>query len=982
MNASSRSVPVLIEQHSRALSIPSPPRRASAGFKLPLLIAVLAAVGVSLLLVPRGQEMALLRLEAGDAAGARDELEQRYAAGEHSPAIIATLARLRSRTGDLPGAVALLEPLATERPRDREVLDAIVDYRRRMGGDPAGLLRALIRLEAVAPTLPRQREIAWLHGMLGQVREQRVALERLVAADRAEAGDLLALARLEADAGAPAAGIAALQRLARNFPEAMDQHAAALAVSLHIQAGQPHSAAAAARDWIAGQDSAVAYRVAPVLASFLSAADQPALALMVLEPLAGPDAPPALLMALTQAEIDAGRESAALARLDALPGGANGALELRLLRLRLALALGDLDRAADTMATLRADDPSPEALERLAATALDHGRADILRRVLAWGGTDVLAAEPALAAEVSLLLGDGDAARRWAAAALGAPAPGDTRRALGFALALTRIGRQDDAMTVIAGLAAGQPVQPALLGEFARGVLRTGRAAEGAALLDTLRRRGPSQAADAVWALVAAAVPARAAEVAAWLDADTSAQSPTLLRDLAHVAVDAGAHGTAAAAARRLVALADTEENRRLLVRLLIDAGHPGEALVSLRVLQGRGVSDDAMYEAVLTAAWRQGEPVSDELRAIWAARLAAAANDQERGAALAMLGELGGQAEQLPALRRMAAEDPERWLWSYAALADRLRRPQEATALWAEVARRGGLRPDYRRQLAFGLIERGARADAEVVFRSLAVSAGPESVEVRQLLFVWGQRPSPAALAWLETRARGAGGADKAVWMRLLSERNAARRAVAVYGGEQGPVREAYLIALGMTGDRAALARVVREELPRATTPDQLRQLAVLAGQSGNAALEDQVLRVIVQGGGGDPAMRRRVGLAAFRDGDMPFAERVLAEHARATGGDAETLFLLGEIRQRQRDETGARRYHEAALARIGTGADARRMHATLLRRLGRNQEALPIYTALLDERPDDRHLRADLVALLMELRDYQRARTVLAER
>jgi TolA-binding protein len=356
------------------------------------------------------------------------------------------------------------------------------------------------------------------------------------------------------------------------------------------------------------------------------------------------------------------------------------------------------------------------------------------------------------------------------------------------------------------------------------------------------------------------------------------------------------------------------------------------------------------------------------------------------------MLRELGAREEALPALRSMALADPEAWLWAYTETADRAGQSRDATGVWVQLAQDQARPVALRRQLAFGLIERGARAQAEPVFRALAATAGPDSTEVRQLLFAWGQRPNAASMSWLEARARAAAdGAEKAAWMRLLTERGGARNAVAAYrasgsGPSQGPARDAFLTALSVSGDRAGLAAALREELARQPSRERLEMLAGLAGQTGSEALEDEVQRALVLAGGGDPAMRRRVAFAAWRQGDAALAERLLAEHARATGGDAESLFLLGEMRLRQRDPDGARRWHEAALRRIGNAenrsSDARKMHAALLRRLGAGDRALPIYEALLAERPDDRHLRADLVSLLIEMRDFGRAQTVLAGR
>ncbi|MDB5381426.1 MAG: exported protein of unknown function [Rhodospirillales bacterium] len=969
-------------------------RRRIAKEGLPLILSLIAALGISYVLVPRGQEMALLRLESGDAAGAREVLEQRYADGETSPAIIAALARARALTGDLPGAVALLEPLARERPQDLVVINALVTYRRADGRDQAGLLRAVTMLQAVQPSVPRMREIAILHGMLGQRDEQRAALHRLLAAETGDVADYLMLARLEAGAGAPAAGIAALQRLAREHPRAVDEHVVALAVSLHVQAGHPEEALAAAGSWLAQQDADVAAMTAPTLASILGPAERPDLVVALLAPWAGPTAPAGLILALAQAEIDAGRAEAALTRLEALPlGVAAEALEVRLLRLRLAVALAEFERAIEAASLLGASDVSDPLIAALSMAAMDTGRPDLLRRLLGWGGPELLRADPALAAEAALLLDDEDAARRWSAmvpatsAAAGLPV-----RALGFARVLFHTGQEERGLAAFAQLLTRPDLTPDMLAEIARGYLGASRAEEGAMLLNRRRQEIASAAADAAWALVAAAVPTQQAVVVEWLATATDlAPFPGFLPDLTHVAADAGANDLAIAAARHLVLREDRDDVQMLLAHLLIDAGRPSDALDPLGVLRGRGADVAALHEAALTAAWRQGAPVGDALRALWSERVQAAQTPEARSAAMAMLVAFGGERETLPVLRRLATDEPARWLWSYTAAADTRGAAWEATALWAALSLRPDLPVEFRRPMAFGLLERGARPAAIDAFRELAATAAPDSADVRQLLFLWGLRPPPAAIAWIEARARRADGAEIAVWMRLLIERGAAGRAVAAYravprGGAPGPARDVFLTALSVVGDRTGLAAAVREELRPDIPVGRLRLLAGLAGQSGDAALEEQVFRAMVMAGDRNPQMLRRVGLIAFRDGQFAQAERWLSEGVSGNGADAQAYFTLGEIRLRQRDPAGAQPHFEAALRRLDQSGDtsvqARKLRATLLRRLGRGREALPVYEALLAAAPSDSHLRADLVSLLMELRDYRNASLVLAAR
>jgi cellulose synthase operon protein C len=127
---------------------------------------------------------------------------------------------------------------------------------------------------------------------------------------------------------------------------------------------------------------------------------------------------------------------------------------------------------------------------------------------------------------------------------------------------------------------------------------------------------------------------------------------------------------------------------------------------------------------------------------------------------------------------------------------------------------------------------------------------------------------------------------------------------------------------------------------------------------------------------------------MAAYRSRDLATAERLPGEFDARTGGDFETHFIMGEIRQKQRDAAGARRHWQHAMLALDGGgagartAQARAVRAVVLQRLGYTREAKALYETLLAERPQDRNLRADYVALLLVEGDLRKAREVLGAR
>jgi hypothetical protein len=116
-----------------------------------------------------------------------------------------------------------------------------------------------------------------------------------------------------------------------------------------------------------------------------------------------------------------------------------------------------------------------------------------------------------------------------------------------------------------------------------------------------------------------------------------------------------------------------------------------------------------------------------------------------------------------------------------------------------------------------------------------------------------------------------------------------------------------------------------------------------------------------------------------------MKAAEQHLSSFVAASGGDYETLMLLGNIAVRKRDTDTAQIWYAKGLQKLQQSGDqsfrARTVQANLMHRLGKDDAAVHLYETLLAERPTDLNLRADFVAMLMEQGALRRARAVLEQ-
>ncbi len=549
-----------------------------------LLLTIVAAISLSLFFVPRGAELGRLNLELGFTHKALANLEEKYAAGDFSAATIGALAQARAQVGDLPGAVALLEQLLNEHPRDPELLQALAGYYRQLGRLDSSL-RMVERLGTIQPSPASLQELARLYGELNRPIEQRRVLRQLVSRPRPDAVHFIELAKLEKAAGNPAAGIEMIRRLEALRPGAVDASVVALDLSLRVAAGQAGNALEQAVRWLSRSRNP-ARDVLPVASAF-SISGYPELSLKLLAPFADKSRDPPLVMATGQAEIDAGQREAALRRLEGFSTGAKAHPDVAHLRLRLATSMGLHGRAADAAEAMGIAAVPADLLAATATAALRAGRTAVVDSIRARMRDERNTLPPIIMAETSAALRDRPAATEWASLAV-RDAKGNPETAIklarhelsllhrNLALAALRSGLpftfQNGQRPAFAGIAA---VPENLLDPIARLYADLSLPNEGQAVLEILKDKQPSLQADQAWAIAAAAT-RRQDAVIDWLKTNEDRRiSPDFLKDLVFTAIKGRSHGLALAAATRLVQNRGADSDRMLLAEVKVLFGAP-----------------------------------------------------------------------------------------------------------------------------------------------------------------------------------------------------------------------------------------------------------------------------------------------------------------------------------------------------------------------------------------------------------------------
>ncbi|WPZ33485.1 tetratricopeptide repeat protein [Thalassobaculum sp. OXR-137] len=451
---------------------------------------------------------------------------------------------------------------------------------------------------------------------------------------------------------------------------------------------------------------------------------------------------------------------------------------------------------------------------------------------------------------------------------------------------------------------------------------------------------------------------------------------------------------TAASAAKRLGRVDDfarlaqsrigtvdpTSEEASTIVYALSDADRAAAVPLFRTLAESAPAQWDAAYIAVLNDLGRRQELVE------WTTARLAGSTEPKIALSLAYALADIDPAAAAEAVKPRATSSRD-FAALYAELLRRAGRREAALAFEIDLAKSGRFGEAYTRETAFRALETGDRSTAETLFRQVATDAGPDSESVRQLFYLWGPRPRPDALDWIEARARTASGKERDAWLDKLLEVRAGGRVASLIGGPEGAKTDQDLLhlvsAYAQSDDRRLLREAMLKALARIADPDRLRALARTAENTRDRGLITAAWRAVLNAAPADTEAQRTLGLIAYDEGRLIDAERLLAAYLANGEGDYEANYYYADTLARTDRSAQAMPFYRKAHAQLMkieprdfTQEVAR---ANLLRRLGRTEEAVALMDRLVRERPGDEGLRADFADLLIQTGDLRRARSIL---
>lgn len=1013
-----------------------------------VLLAVAVAAGIlalGYLLIPRGAERALISLRNQEIGEAVAQYELRYAEGDRSVGTLSALARIYESQGRIQAAARLAGELAFAYADPNLALrrEAAI-YR---AGQQFG--RAVQVLQEIPPADRTVDELQWLigqYGLYGRMDRLVENLHALVARGAAEPDQAVELARILAAQQRFAEAVAVLRKEDAVRQAALPTVGQALMIRLLVADGELEEARDRVETW--AREDATPIEVLAFAAEQFRAAGAPEEAISILLPWEAEavDAPP-LQAALVESWIAAGRLRDALTAMriwqdeDAL----DPSLRPRLAD--VALLEGDYRAARAAIAREAPETFGPGLLAAFVDAAQRRGDLTDIRDLDARLAPEFLNREPVLAAVIAFALGERERALRAAERGARQARSADDRQVL--ASLLRELGRTGEALALLRDVPRPAQMTQGYLTQLASTYLADGRVPEGLALFERLRQEAEGGRAMPGWAILAAAagqeqavrawlaarpelsadvlrdlnaaavaagIPALALETAerlSRLDDGTDARlrlaAALRMSDRPQEALDLLAGLPADDPAVRserievLTALGDLPALRRIYASVLADPAateaEKDQAAFDL-------LASDGAAEALDYLERRAAETPAADGEEPWLFAFADAA--QQAGATGRLAGflerQLGrpdlSEAQRQTRLSLLIEHAPDQaadylagragqggiWAEAYQEL---LRQRGDRSALTALLLQRGtdpAVPAETRREAAFGLLDLGGKQDAIRVFQSLAAGTLPTGQDVQQLAYLWGPRPGPAALDWVEAQALAAGGPARADWLDLLGRLGGGPRLIELVAAgrvTQAEAGEAWLGALLRAGRIAELRPALAAALERAETPERLRSLAGIAERAGLQELAERAWERVLATRPDDPeALRRLAGFAAA-DGRYAAARSLLLRYIALARPDYADLYALAEA-ERALGMTGEAqaRYRQAAAlidAQPEPGFDARIVRALIAHRLGRSEEAVERFGRLYAERPQDLSLRDDFAEVLLDLGHIGQARALL---
>ncbi len=259
----------------------------------------------------------------------------------------------------------------------------------------------------------------------------------------------------------------------------------------------------------------------------------------------------------------------------------------------------------------------------------------------------------------------------------------------------------------------------------------------------------------------------------------------------------------------------------------------------------------------------------------------------KQKGPFISLLIEEGETEAALPHLKEMAYALGDNWVFAYEEALQKLGRDGDIAAIWRHRATAKNLSAKERRTIAFKLADYGDREQAAKILLPVAKASGPDSADIRQLLYLYDEKPPASVINWMESKARSSIGLTQAQWIERLVQVGAGERAIAVIDSEHPDERSMeleliYVKALLETRDYDRMEPLVATQIGTLDPAEQYDELLFLANSARDAGMNQlarQGYEALVDTGIYNPLLLRELGNVTYFEGNYE-AARYYYEH------------------------------------------------------------------------------------------------------
>lgn len=989
-------------------------------FIIVAIVLVVIGVGVSFFLIPSKEDVAVL--QARDQATVElgnIDVEAEYTAGRRTFPIISGLADKRVAEGNRPAAVTLLEEYVAANPNDVQGRKKLAEQYQ-LSGENAKYNEQLETIAAAEPTEANLRVLSDIYNADKNYPKQVEVLKKIVEVTQgSNPQTYVDLATIQVVTGDKDGAMKTVEELKAKHPTFESYAVVRIQVNILAEKGQIDEAYQMAKSWVdrplpamdnAGQvppqaippQAGVASPANPAserareladLANILHYSGHADKAVELIEPhLALLEQSTELVVAYVNANITLGRDDHAYELLAKIDEAGKMVPELYHPYLQLAIKREDMEAAdgiASRMDVAAFNEEQALNIIELARSMDAQSTLDIL--LTRFSEPTILENKPVLTAVISILKNEKDQDAKIEVAL-------NTELTSVQRLRLAEACARADKMQCFDAIVARFPPVPdqtsQQIAEYAQLYIIADRPKE---VIEPVGVRAtvPDAHPDVVFAHVSlAAASGRDDITKPWLEQNANNVPMVKLQGLYYTAADHGQTAVASDIAERLYARDPSPMNRDIMIAAFIRAGQHDKALPLLREQLAQDGSNDGLYLSTLTKVARKDSAARKELADYAQAALQSGRGDerQQINYAYIMLNN-GRRAEAMPYIKDNASTKGGEWRKMYAQLTTKASSKTGAPArkLSREeriaMANNPSISTANKRQIAFGLMNDGYKADATKIFADLAKDKGPESQEVKDLLYMWGGKLNAEQMAWVQTRAANASPYDKEKWGEIINQygddaavmQYVATTPDALYNRS---LRQKYFRIIAASGNRDNFDTRMRDWVNQTTDVPALSDYASTAQAYGYTdAAANAYERVLTLDPTNEQALNQMTALS-FSKGNYRSADGYVNRYLstpQATTNPSQAHFYKALLLKRQGQAAAAQQEFANVVNTTNESTpDALSRLYTAQFNLGQHAEAKRGFEALLATYPDDKALLADYMSALIEYKYFDDATRV----